>query len=78
MWKTAENDKILFSKRSGSFLPGVGKIDEPDTWCGGYLTSTPPCAMPTPTPEKNTAWLIHSQNLSNLVCENAPAAVVSD
>jgi len=45
-----------------SFLPGMGRIDEPDAYCGGY---PPPHlhARRRIASRKNTARLIQSQNL---------------
>ena len=63
--------------KEGSFLPGVGRIDEPDTCCGGFSTPTSPCAMPRRRPKRYREALrprpgmtcdrlqIRSQNLSD-------------
>jgi len=45
-----KNDRKEFS---GSFLPGVGRIDEPDTFCGGYPPSHPHVRCHAASPENN-------------------------
>jgi len=47
-------------------LPCVGRIDETDTFCGGYPSPHPHVRCHAAA-RKNTARLIHSQNFSNWV-----------
>ena len=72
-------NKLFFFQKKGSFLPGVGRTDEPDTCVGAIRLHTTIVRRPRRL-SKNTARLVHSQNLSNgyEICEDAPAAVVSD
>jgi|GEM_PF-1707549 hypothetical protein len=54
-------NKLFFFQKKGSFLPGVGRTDEPDTCVGVIRLHTPMCDA-CAVARKNTARLIHSQN----------------